>query len=67
MIAWIVGIVTAILLLFMVWRLRSKAFRERVEEPKYLFLESLGFPAPRSDKGAQSHSSEENNDESTHP
>jgi hypothetical protein len=65
MIAWIVGIITVILLLFIFWRRSSKTFRERVEEPKYLFLESLGIPAPRNGKRAKSKSPEENKDEFT--
>jgi hypothetical protein len=47
MIGWIVGIVTFILLLFILWRKSSKSFRESAEEPKYRFLESLGVPALR--------------------
>jgi hypothetical protein len=42
MIAWIIGIITLILLLFMIWRWRSKEARERFEQPKYQFLRSLG-------------------------
>ncbi len=42
MIAWLVGIITFILLLFMLWRMRSKTFRERCERPKFKFLENLG-------------------------
>lgn len=66
MIALIVGIVTVILLLFVFWRRPSKAFRDRAEEPKYLFLESLGISAPRHRKQAQPDSSEGKNDGSTH-
>ena len=66
MIAWVVGIVTLILLLFVIWRRSSKAFRDRAEEPKYRFLESLGIPAPHNGKRAQSNSPKENKDESTH-
>jgi hypothetical protein len=64
MIAWIVGIVTLLLLLFVLWRGRSRAFRERAEEPKYLFLESLGISAPRKVEPAKSQTSEEKKDES---
>ena len=59
MIGWIIGIVTGILLVFFVWRRASKAFRERVEEPKYLFLESLGV-SPSRDRTAESSESQEN-------
>lgn len=43
MIAWIVGVITAILLVFIVWRARSPEFRARAEAPKYRFLENLGI------------------------
>jgi hypothetical protein len=66
MIAWIVGIVTLILLVLIFWRRTSKAFRERAEEPKYLFLENLGITIPRGSPDAPSKSSQEENDESTH-
>ena len=45
MIAWIIGIITLILLLFMVWRWRSNEVRERFEQPKFQFLRSLGIPS----------------------
>ena len=64
MIAWIIGIVTFILLLFVFWQKTSAKFRERAEEPKYLFLESLGIRASRSRRSAQSKSSQEEKDES---
>ncbi|MGH9600017.1 MAG: hypothetical protein ACRD27_09130 [Terracidiphilus sp.] len=76
MIGWIVGIVTCILLLFIFWRSASKSFRERAEEPKYLFLESLGISSPRDrtagqsksagEKPSESKSTQEENNESTH-
>ena len=47
MIIWIVGIITLILLLFLIWRKASKSFRERCEEPKFLFLTNLGISSPR--------------------
>jgi hypothetical protein len=59
MTGWIIGIVTLILLLFICWRKASKAFRERTEEPKFLFLESLGIAAPRNLPPAPTHSLEE--------
>ena len=43
MIAWLVGIITFILLLFIFWRSRSAAFRARCEIPKFKFLENLGI------------------------
>jgi hypothetical protein len=45
MIAWIIGIITLILLGFIVWRWRSKEARERFEQPKFQFLRSLGIPS----------------------
>lgn len=59
MIGWIIGAVTLILLLFVFWRRSSKVFRERIEEPKFLFLENLGIAAPRSLPPASTHSLEE--------
>lgn len=44
MIAWLIGIITLILLLLMIWRSRSKEARERFEQPKIQFLRSLGVP-----------------------
>ena len=41
MIAWLVGITTAILLFFVLWRRFSRSFRDRCEEPKHLFLKDL--------------------------
>ncbi len=49
MIAWLVGIMTLILVLFIIWRARSSAFRERCEAPKYRFLEQLGVSSRRED------------------
>ena len=67
MIAWIIGIVTLILLLFVVWRGVSKNFRERVEAPKYLFLENLGIAQPRREQPEKPKDSQEGNHESTQP
>lgn len=49
MIAWLVGIITFILALFVFWRVRSATFRDRCEEPKFRFLEHLGIPSPKED------------------
>lgn len=43
MTAWLIGIITGILVLFFIWRARSREFRARVEHPKFRFLENLGF------------------------
>jgi hypothetical protein len=42
MIAWLMGIITLILLIFILWRWRSRDARERFEQPKFQFLRSLG-------------------------
>ncbi len=67
MIAWIIGIVTLILLVFIFWRKASKTFRERVEEPKYRFLENLGIPSPDEKSPAQTHTSQEEKNGSAQP
>jgi hypothetical protein len=67
MIGWIIGIVTLILLLFVLWQRASKAFRDRAEEPKFLFLENLGISPPRRQSPDQPQKTEEKNDESAHP
>lgn len=41
MIAWLVGIITAILVVLIVWRSASPEFRARSEAPKFRFLENL--------------------------
>jgi hypothetical protein len=53
MIAWILGIITLILLLFVIWRRASKSFRDRCERPKFLFLESLGVRSPKDQRSTQ--------------
>lgn len=60
MIAWVVGIITLILLLFVFWRMRSKAFRERCEQPKFKFLENLGIETRKDDRDSGPDLSEEN-------
>lgn len=59
MIGWIIGSVTLILLLFIFLRKASSSFREKTEEPKFLFLERLGIAAPRSLPAASNRSPEE--------
>ncbi|MGB7265778.1 MAG: hypothetical protein WBC92_09710 [Terracidiphilus sp.] len=59
MIGWIIGIVTFILLLFVFWQKASKTFRDRVEEPKFLFLERLGISLPHDQPQAPTDSSQE--------
>jgi hypothetical protein len=43
MTAWLIGIITFVLILFLVWRTRSREFRERAEYPKFRFLVNLGI------------------------
>lgn len=70
MIAWIIAIITGILLVFVVWRTVSKSFRERCELPKFLFLQNLGITPPR-DTSEQSTTearlSQEDNHDPYHP
>lgn len=67
MTAWLIGITSVILVLFILWRSRSREFRARAEYPKVRFLENLGFgqhkpqstnasPTPKEKKDGQSHS-----------
>ncbi len=66
MITWVVSIITAILLLFIVWRTASRSFRERAERPKIRFLESLGLQ-PSDESESQDSSSKENHHEKRNP
>lgn len=67
MTAWLIGIITVIVVLFVLWRSRSREFRARAEYPKYRFLENLGFRhhephshdslhTPKENKNGQNHS-----------
>lgn len=62
MIAWLVAVITAILLVFIVWRAASPEFRARAEMPKFRFLENLGIQSHH-----QHDIPKEGRDESTHP
>ena len=42
MTALLMGIITVILALFCLWRMRSSEFRARAERPIFRFLENLG-------------------------
>jgi len=64
MIGWVIGIVTLILLLFVFWQRASKTFRERSEEPKFRFLESLGISSPQDKQPSKTKSPEEDKNES---
>jgi hypothetical protein len=61
MIAWLIGIITLILLLFMIWRWRSKEVQERLEQPKFQFLRSLGIPLQVNQQELETGVSQENN------
>jgi hypothetical protein len=63
MIAWLVGIITGVLLLFMFWRKFSSGFCERVERPKYKLLEQLGIEWREEIQNVKTHISEENTHE----
>jgi hypothetical protein len=66
-IAWIIGIITAILLFFMIWRRFSKDFRERCERPKYLFLQRLGVSLPADQPDShKTNATQEDIDDSPH-
>jgi hypothetical protein len=60
MIVWIIGLITLILLLFMIWRWRSKEARERFEQPKFQFLRSLGVVSPVDPQKSKTNVSQEN-------
>ena len=60
MIAWIIGLITLILLLFMIWRWSSKEARERFEQPKFHFLRSLGITSPVAQQESKTDVSQEN-------
>ena len=60
MIAWIIGIITLILLLFMIWRWRSKEVRESFEQPKFQFLRNLGVNLQTGQQKPQADVSKEN-------
>jgi hypothetical protein len=62
MIASLVGIITAILLLFIFWRSRSRAFRDRAERPKFKFLENLGIRPQQNNHSTATEIPEEDSD-----
>lgn len=45
MIGWLIGAVTLILVVLIVGRRRSTAFRHKAEQPKFQFLANLGVDA----------------------
>ncbi len=66
MIAWIISIISAILLFFIVWRKVSRKFRERCELPKFLFLKNLDAFGPTGRVSTQTQASQENHHGSNH-
>jgi len=56
MIAWIVGAITAILAVFILWRAKSPEFRARAEAPKFKFLENLGIQSHDEKRNPQGES-----------
>ena len=62
MIAWLMGIITLILLVFIVWRSRSKTMKDHFEHPKFQFLRNLGISFAASRADSPPDSSRENND-----
>jgi hypothetical protein len=62
MTAWLIGIITFILILFLIWRRRSREFRERAEYPKFRFLENLGIQSPEDQSPNKPTESQESKD-----
>lgn len=66
MIAWLVGIITFVLALFIFWRARSAAFRIRSEAPKFRFLKNLGIMPREHDRSETVQNPKEDTDEPSH-
>jgi cytoskeletal protein RodZ len=67
MTAWLIGIITFVLILFLVWWTRSRAFRERAEYPKFKFLENLGIRSQQDQLPNNATESQESRDEERNP
>jgi hypothetical protein len=67
MTAWLIGIITLVLILFLVWRNRSREFRERAEYPKFRFLENLGIRSHQDQLPHKPTESQETRDEERNP
>jgi hypothetical protein len=67
MTAWLIGIITFVLILFLVWRRRSREFRERAEYPKFRFLESLGIRSHEDQLRNKATESQESRDGKRNP
>jgi hypothetical protein len=67
MTAWLIGIITFVLILFLIWRRRSREFRERAEYPKFKFLENLGIRSHQDQLPKNATESEESRDGERNP
>jgi hypothetical protein len=67
MTAWLIGIITVVLILFLAWWTRSREFRERTEYPKFRFLENLGIRSQQDPLHEKPTESQECRDEERNP
>ena len=67
MTAWLIGIITLVLILFLVWWTRSREFRERAEYPKFRFLENLEIRSQEDPLPQKPTESQESRDEERNP
>jgi hypothetical protein len=56
-----------VLILFLVWRNRSREFRERAEYPKFRFLENLGIRSYQNQLPSKPTKPQESRDEERNP
>jgi cytoskeletal protein RodZ len=64
---WLIGIITFVLILFLIWWTRSREFRERAEYPKFRFLENLGIQSQQDPLPQKPTESQECRDEERNP
>jgi cytoskeletal protein RodZ len=64
---WLIGIITFVLILFLIWWTRSREFRERAEYPKFRFLENLGIRSQEEPLPKKPTESQESRDEERNP
>ena len=67
MTVWLIGIITFVLILFLIWWTRSREFRERAEYPKFRFLENLGIQSQQDPLPKKPTESQECRDEERNP
>jgi hypothetical protein len=67
MTAWLIGIITVVLILFLAWWARSREFRERAEYPKFKFLENLGIRPHQDQLSKNASEAQECRDEELNP